>query len=100
MYVNEVFLCYVCGEVKFHELNLLCVSCSPMVTHNSLNDFFLSLQQNLSNTTLNNGAKHHNIGYSSQESEVRTALNCSGTLKSSQWWRCWQLLRKDVSIAH
>lgn len=71
------------------------------MTQNSLNDFFSLLSNKVLAVPLQNtSVKCHKTGYSNQESEVRTALKCSGTLKSNQWWECWQLVRKDVSTAH
>lgn len=58
--------------------------------------FFSPFKQSLSFISVK---YHKKTGESSQESKVKTALNCSGTLKSNQQWECWQHFRKGISGA-
>lgn len=58
----------------------------PVMTQNSLNDFFpLPSNKVVAVPQQNTSVKCHKTGYPRQESEVRTAFNCSGTLESNQW---------------
>lgn len=94
----------ICWNVIRHVYQMIetcCVCCGPLVTWNSLK--WLSFSP--SNKTLaipsQNSVRHLNIvKLFSQEFKVRGVLKCSTTLKSNQWWRCWQLFRGEVPVAY